>query len=122
MLADAGNRGILYLSTGASLAVSSSLFTGNASDIGSSLYSNGGGGTFVNNTVYDNRDRAVSSATVSIASGSSNWVLANNVIYGNSTIVSQYEVFVSSGGSGSRTVTHNLIRNVFAASNSRSRL
>ena len=115
---DAGNRGILYLSSGANLAVSSSLFTGNAADIGSSMYSNGGGGTFVNNTVYDNRDRGVPSATVVIAGGSPPWVLANNIIYGNSTFASQYEVFISSGSLASRTVTHNLIRNVFAASRS----
>ena len=99
------SNGTVYASTGATLEVSSSVFVNNRMGSGAGVYSDGSNGTFINNTVYDNRDRASSSAAVRLGGGSSTWVVANNIIYGNTG-----EHQLNFGGATNKTMAHNLIQ------------
>ena len=104
----AESSGTLFSSAGVSLHVSSSLFAGNSAEDGSTLFSLGSGGSFVNNTVYGNTDRTMTLGTLSLEDGESNWVIANNILYGNATAnEDQYEL--SMADAMNKTLVHNLI-------------
>ena len=99
------SNGTVYAGTGATLEVSSSVFVDNKMERGAGVYSDGSIGTFINNTVYSNRDRSSSSAAVSLQGASSTWVIANNIIYGN-TGGHQLEFEAATN----KTMAHNLIQ------------
>ena len=99
--------GTLYASTGVTLHISHSLFAENSAEDGSVLYSLGSGGSFVNNTLYGNQDRTTTLGTMTLEDGEANWVIANNVFYGNTTNEGQYELYMNNAAN--KTLAHNLI-------------
>ena len=103
------SSGTLFASLGARLHVSSSIFVGNSADDGSTLFSLGSGGSFVNNTVYGNRDERLDFGTISIEGGESDWVIANNIIYGNDKL-HQGRFDLALADARNKTLAHNLIR------------
>ena len=104
----AESSGTLFGVGAALINVSHSLFVGNSAEDGSTIWTTGDG-TFINNTVYGNKDRTRTLGTITMEGGSSlEWLIANNVIYGNATAnEDQYEVsFMTADG---KTMAHNLI-------------
>ena len=97
--------GTVYAAAGATLDVSNSVFAGNSMGRGASVYSLAGNGIFINNTVYDNRNGTSGSAAVSLATLASTWVVANNIIYGNTGGSHQLRF----AGATNKAMVHNLI-------------
>ena len=97
--------GTVYAGTGATLHISNSLFAGNTMGSGAGVYSNVATGTFINNTVYGNTDRATASGAVSLLENLSTWVVANNIIYGNTA-----EHQLQFAATANKTLAHNLIQ------------
>ena len=79
--APGSSSGTVFAHSYVTLNVSNSVFARNTMGGGAAVYSIGDGGTFINNTVYDNRDRSSTGAAVRLGGGSSTWVVANNIIY-----------------------------------------
>ena len=97
--------GTVYAGEGATLHVSNSLFAGNTMGSGAGVYSTGARGSFINNTVYGNTDRATASGAVSLLENLSTWVVANSIIYGN-TAAHQLQF----SATANKTLAHNLIQ------------
>ena len=96
--------GAVYANTGVTLHISSSVFVGNSMEFGVAVFSVGNG-TFINNTVYNNRNRTSGTAAVAFLTTASTWVVANNIIYGN-TGTHQ----VNFADATNKTMAHNFIQ------------
>ena len=98
------STGAVYVLNGSTLHVSNSVFAGNTMGVGAAVYSSGAGGTFINNTVYGSTNRDNRDAAVYLDISASTWVVANNIIYGNTgTHQLRFE------GAANKTMAHNLI-------------
>ena len=96
--------GAVYANHSATLHISNSVFVDN-NMLSASAVCSLGGGTFINNTVYGNTDRQNSDAAVTFRANSTTWVVANNIIYGNTGGAHQLR-FVDAANT---TMAHNLI-------------
>ena len=96
--------GTVYVFTGSTLHVSNSIFAGNTMGSGAAVNSSGNG-TFINNTVYGNTNRPSNSGAVSFSVSASTWLVANNIIYGN-TGLHQLRFAAATN----KTMAHNLIQ------------
>ena len=98
------SNGTVHVAEGATLNVSNSLFVGNSMNFGSAVYSDGSMGTFINNTVYDNRDRDAAAAPLTLRLATSTWLVANNIFYGNQGV---NDVLLQDNSN--KTIVNNLI-------------
>ena len=102
-------EGTLYSSNSSALDVSNSLFAGNTTSRGAAIYSFNSAGSFINNTVYGNKNIVAGAAAVSLAGNEvSNWVVANNILYGNTKGIGQFELYTRDRNH--KTLAHNLIQ------------
>ena len=80
------------------------LFVGNVAEGGAAFYAYATRGSFINNTVYGNRNSSsYYLGTITLLDNITPWVVANNIIYGNH---SRYELYL---WSGSLMMSNNLI-------------
>ena len=96
--------GTVRAESASTLHISSSVFAGNNMATGA-VVSSLGNGTFINNTVYDNTNRPADGAALSFPTSAATWVVANNIIYGNT---GRDQVFFLSATN--KTMVHNLIQ------------